>query len=361
MATTPMDMSAGGGCGCKRSQSELVTILGNDLVNTMRHEDAHVLEDGRTVHSVDFQSPLMDDAYTSAYVAAANALSDVYAMGARPTSALAIFGYPDGMPGKWVRDFTRGGMSACQAAGIALHGGHTIVNPQPLYGLAVTGQVDEGRSPVYNSGAQPGDLLVLTKPLGVAAYASALRVWHSLEHAAKQAGRETDATVAWGDEDRELLLRVIKALNTVGAEIGSDVASAMTDVTGFGLLGHLREMSAPGLTLSIRASDVPVLPRALEFVAEGSVPGITYENAHAVLPDVRFHDGVTEDQQLLLSAPETNGGLLIAVRSDVEQTQLLARIRLAAPDATVIGRVYKATPGSPRIEVFEDDGTKQAA
>jgi selenide,water dikinase len=269
------------------------------LVGYEERDDAAVydLGDGTAVISTtDFFMPIVDDPRDFGRIAAVNALSDVYAMGGSPMVAISVLGWPVGkIPAEAANLVVEGARDACEEAGIPLGGGHSIDNPEPVFGLAVTGRV-KIKHLKRNGGARPGDLLFLTKPIGVGVFTTA---W--------KAGK-------LADEHAVLARDVMVAPNAIGADLGeADFVHALTDVTGFGLLGHLAEMcEASGLSAVIRYEDVPRLePEALDgYVEAGCVPGGTKRNW------LSYGDGIgplDESRRLILCDPQTSGGLLVAV------------------------------------------------
>ena len=299
--------SHGAGCGCKISPQVLDVILAGSgaqnldpqlWVGNASRDDAAVygIDDTRgVVSTTDFFMPIVDDPFDFGRIAATNAISDIYAMGGKPLMAIAILGWPvNVLPPEVAREVVRGGRAACDAAGIALAGGHSIDAPEPIFGLAVTGLVDKAQVK-RNDTATEGCLLFLTKPLGIGIYTTAEK---------KGKLRSEDVGVA-----RDWMCQ----LNQIGAEWSRlEGVCAMTDVTGFGLLGHLIEMAdGSGLTAEVRADDVPRLPQVAHYWEEGCVPGGTQRNfdsyGHKVSP-------LSEAQRDLLCDPQTSGGLLVAVQ-----------------------------------------------
>lgn len=328
-------LAHGGGCGCKLAPSVLQQLLARQpaaqpftqlLVGTETGDDAAVwrLEDGTCViATTDFFMPMVDDPYDFGRIAATNAISDIYAMGGTPIMALAILGIPvDKLPTEMTAKILAGGSAVCAAAGIPVAGGHSIDSPEPIYGLAVIGTGKE-KNIRRNSEAQAGDVIILTKPLGVGVYAAAFKK-----------GALSEA--AYAD-----MIGSMTLLNRVGTKLAADeTVHAMTDVTGFGLLGHSLEM-ARGYKLSIilNAADVPLLPEAERLIKQGFVTGASGRNWASYGHDVRLGAGCPEWQRQILTDPQTSGGLLIACRPD--RAQALARLVVedGYPYARVIGRV----------------------
>ena len=300
------EYSHGAGCGCKIAPNVLDEILAGGvhmpdfpdlLVGNASRDDAAVYRTGQgmaVISTTDFFMPIVDDPFTFGRIAATNAISDIYAMGGTPLMAIAILGWPvDKLPPEVATQVVDGGRQACLDAGMPLAGGHSIDAPEPIFGLAVTGQVAETRLK-RNDQARAGDWLYLSKPLGVGI----------LTTAQKQKKLAT--------EDAELAPRVMCQLNAVGPELaGIPGVHAMTDVTGFGLLGHLGEMCrGSGLVAEISAEQVPLLPRVEHYLALGCVPGGSQRNFRAYGQDVA---GLDDHWRPLLCDPQTSGGLLIAV------------------------------------------------
>ena len=251
------------------------------------------------VQTVDVFTPVVDEPYWFGAIAAANALSDVYAMGGVPRTALNIAGFPRSkLPLEILGEILRGGGEKCAEAGVAVIGGHTLDDPEPKFGLSVTGFVHPDRV-VTNAAARPGDRLVLTKPLGLGVITTGIKQERTTRSAIDEA------------------IRVMAALNRAAGQAMADVgASAATDITGFGLLGHLHEMTrASGVHARILLSAVPILEEAWGLARAGTVPGGTQRN-RAALAGAVIWEGIDEDGQILLCDAQTSGGLLIAVPGD---------------------------------------------
>ena len=301
-------LSHGGGCGCKLAPSMLQQLLSNHptvtpykqlLVGVETGDDAAVWElDNGTciVATTDFFMPMVDDPSDFGRIAATNAISDVYAMGGVPIMALAILGMPvDKIPPEMVRKILQGGASVCDEAGIPVAGGHSIDSPEPIYGLAVIGtamKADIRR----NSGARTGDKLILTKALGVGIYSAAFK------------------KSALSREAYDEFIATTTLLNRVGAKLAKDVAvHAMTDVTGFGLLGHTLEMARGSRkTITIQARNLPFLKEAAALAQKGFVTGASERNWKSYDTSVTLPHGIAEWQRQLYCDPQTSGGLLIA-------------------------------------------------
>ena len=266
------------------------------------------LDDQRAlVQTLDFFTPIADDPYLFGQIAAANSLSDVFAMGGRPITAMAIAGMPaDKLTNAEIAEIFRGGAEMVARANCALVGGHTIKNPEPIYGLSVTGLVHPDRY-LANAHAKEGDILILTKPLGTGIIATANKK---------------------GACSAELNQRAIDAmisLNTAGAELAEkQLVHACTDITGFGLLGHLREIAdGSKLTASLHASETPAIDKQVfGLIEQGFVPGGSKKNLENVAPYIDFADSVTEAQKVLLADAQTSGGLLLSIDPQHKQAVL---------------------------------------
>lgn len=285
------------------------------------------------VETVDFFTPVVDDPYWFGRIAAANAFSDVWAMGGRPLFALNVVGWPVGkLSLEDLGEVLRGGADAARLAGAPIVGGHSIDDPEPKYGLAVTGTVHPDRI-LRNAGARPGDALLLTKPLGSGIVSTAI----------KRGIAPPDLV------DRAI--EVMSALNRAAGEIlaASGAVHALTDVTGFGLLGHAWEMaSGSGAVLRLRAADVPVLEGVFELAAQDVLPGGSKANLRWVTPHLRLAAGLAPALPAVLADAQTNGGLLAAVEPSRAEA-LLAELRAAGVAAAAIGDVVAGEP--PRLEV----------
>jgi selenide,water dikinase len=299
----------------------------NVLVGTATADDAGVYRLSDTLaiaQTVDFFTPIVDDPYTYGAIAAANALSDIYAMGATPITALAIVALPEDLDLPVMQAILRGGSDKAREAGINVIGGHTIKDDEPKYGLAVTGVLHPDRI-IRNSTAKPGDALFLTKPIGTGILTTARRSDAISEDALAEA------------------IASMTALNRGAAHAMERVrAHAATDVTGFGLIGHLREMlEGSGVGAEIDASAVPLLRGALELARSGSVPGGTRTNyRQAQEAGVEFDSAVDEATRLVLCDAQTSGGLIVAV--DPTQAHRFAE-SAEAHDVPVVARIGTAT------------------
>ncbi len=307
----------------------------NLLVGTSTADDAAVYrltDDLALVQTVDVFTPVVDDPYHYGAISAANALSDVYAMGGRPILALNIVGFPRAKLPMWVlEEILRGGADKAGEAGVIIAGGHSIDDPEPKYGLAVTGLVRPD-AVVRNVGARPGDQLVLTKPLGIGVITTGI----------KQG--KTSATAA------EDAIRVMEDLNRAAAEAMVETGvHAATDVTGFGLLGHLYEMtSGSGVGARVWYSRVPMLEEARTLVSQGAIASGTTRNYQYMQPKATL-DGLDEAEQILLCDAQTSGGLLIAVAADRLDALASALHRRGVETVAHIGDITHE--GDGRIEV----------
>ncbi len=337
-------LAHGGGCGCKLAPSVLQNLLAGVpaaqpfaqlLVGTETADDAAVWQvDEQTcvIATTDFFMPVVDDPHDFGRIAATNAISDVYAMGGRPIMALAILGMPiDKLPVEVVGRILAGGATACAAAGIPVAGGHSIDAPEPIYGLAVIGLCHPSQLR-RNSMAKPGDALILTKGLGVGIYSAALK-----------------KGLVDGDAYAEMLASTT-LLNRIGAELSQrESVHALTDVTGFGILGHGAEMArGSGATVCIDASALPFLSRAAEWAQAGHVTGASKRNWASYGDDIRLPAEMPDWQRHLLTDPQTSGGLLVSCAAEAADA-LVAEIKAAGyPLAARIGRVAE---GAPVVEV----------
>jgi selenide,water dikinase len=323
----------GAGCGCKLPAAELHALLGDlpvgpqerVLVGFEGADDAAVVQvsaDLALVQTVDFFTPVVDDPGDFGAIAAANALSDVYAMGGRPISALSIVGFPlQELGGEILRAVMEGALIVLGEAGVPLVGGHSIDDPEPKFGLAVTGLVDPERV-LRNTGARAGDAIVLTKPLGTGAIV-------------------TQAQRAGADDDGDALAGAVEVMRSLNAAAGRQAlaagAHAATDVTGFGLLGHLHGIAREsGVSMQLDAEAVPAVPGAPELLARGEgISGGTRRNAAWTAGFTRFEPTVADWRRWLLNDATTSGGLLLALDADAAH---------AVPGA-VIGRVTAGSAG----------------
>lgn len=302
------EYTKGGGCGCKLPPAALSEILANQhssdefglIVGNSRGDDAAVWDMGNDhylVSTTDFFTPIVDDAYDFGRIAAANSISDVYAMGGKPVMALSILAWPtEKLPNDIAAEVLRGAREVCASVGIAIGGGHSIENPEPIFGLSVNGIVDK-KHLKKNHTAKEGDQLLLTKPLGSGILTSAMKRGLLSE------GLKME------------LIDILVALNKIGEQLGKlEEVTAMTDVTGFGLIGHTLEMAeGSGITAELRYSQIPLMNGVAEFAAQMIYPDNTMRNWKAFSEKVV---GISGESLLTLCDPQTNGGLLISVSKD---------------------------------------------
>ncbi|MDX1347811.1 MAG: selenide, water dikinase SelD [Thiomicrorhabdus chilensis] len=338
------EYSHGAGCGCKISPKILDSILKTQmdiaphpqlLVGNSTKDDAAAFDLGNgtsVLSTTDFFMPIVDDPYTFGRIAATNAISDIYAMGGKPLMAIAIFGWPiDKLPPEVGQQVIEGGRATCEAAGIPLAGGHSIDAPEPIFGLAVTGIVDNQHLK-RNASAEAGCQLFLTKPVGIGI----------LTTAQKQKKIQP--------EHLEMAVEAMTTLNQAGSQLAQiSGVTALTDVTGFGVLGHLIEIcEGSGIAARLEFDKVPILPNVLDYLAQGCTPGGTGRNfdsyGHKVV------DTLSETQKMVLCDPQTSGGLLAAVRPDaVEQFKQVA-IQFGL-ELESIGQTVDAASQSHCVEV----------
>ncbi|ATE59850.1 selenide, water dikinase SelD [Thauera sinica] len=325
--------SHGGGCGCKIAPGVLTELLAampaglmppDLLVGTDTADDAAVyrLNDRQAiVATTDFFTPIVDDPYDFGRIAATNALSDVYAMGGTPLFALAVVGMPlDKLPPAVIGRILQGGADVCRAAGIPVAGGHSIDVLEPIYGLVGLGVVDPAKVKT-NAGARPGDVLILTKPLGIGILSAALK-------------KGLLSAEGYGE-----MVRWTTTLNRAGALLADvDAVHAVTDVTGFGLAGHLLEMCrGANLEATVRLADLPLIPEAARLVRDGVATGASMRNWASYGASVRLPADAAEWQRKLVTDPQTSGGLLIACAPEaVEAVQAVIR-GVQGEAGTVIG------------------------
>jgi selenide,water dikinase len=339
-------LAHGGGCGCKLAPAVLQQLLSDHpvanpyrqlLVGIETGDDAAVWQlDENTclIATTDFFMPMVDDPFDFGRIAATNALSDIYAMGGRPIMALAILGMPvDKMPAELVRKILEGGSSVCTSAGIPIAGGHSIDSPEPIYGLAVIGTC-RPQDVRRNSDAKAGDAIILTKALGVGVYSAAIKKG------------------LLPPEGYAELIATTTQLNRIGAELEKDAeVHAITDVTGFGLLGHALEMArGSAMAVVIKAGDVPFLPHARSLAESGCVTGASTRNWASYGASVVLPRPATDWQRNLLTDPQTSGGLLIAcspARASAIQRMI---VDAGYPFARIVGRAEAGAP-SVRVEI----------
>ena len=285
-----------------------------------------VTDEIAAIHTVDFFTPIVDDPFWFGQIAAANALSDVYAMGGRPAVAMNLLCVPGCLSQETIRKILEGGHAKAVEAGCVIAGGHTIQDNEPKYGLCVTGYVHPDKV-LRNVGARPGDALVLTKPLGTGVLTTAAKA-DLLE-----------------PEQYDRLVRSMAQLNAKAAEamLQCREIHACTDVTGFGLLGHADEMaSGSGVTIRIYSRRLPLLPGALELAEMGIIPAGAYRNRDYVMPRLSVGENVPQARLDLISDPQTSGGLLIALPME-EAGALVDALRADCPDSAIIGTVLPKT------------------
>ena len=333
--------SHGGGCGCKIAPGVLQQILAKSapgivprdlLVGIETSDDAAVYrlnENQAIVATTDFFMPIVDDPFDFGAIAATNAISDVYAMGGQPLFALALVGMPvNQLPLEVIRKILEGGESVCARAGIPVAGGHTIDSIEPIYGLVAIGLVDP-KEVKRNSGARPGDQLVLGKPLGVGIFSAALKKGR-LDAAGYRA-----------------MIESTTKLNTPGTKLAKlEGVHAMTDVTGFGLLGHLLEIARGSrVAAHVRWASLPLLAGAADLAREGLVTGASARNWLGYGADVTLGPSLGEAEKALLTDPQTSGGLLVACAPDACAAVLDIFRSEGFADAAVIGEVREGSAG----------------
>ncbi len=298
------------------------------LVGLDGHNDAAVYrlnDEQALVATTDFFPPVVDDPYTYGAIAAANSMSDVYAVGGEVLFALNIVAFPDGYDLAILTEILRGGSEKVREAGGVIVGGHTVTDKEPKYGLAVTGLVHPARF-LTKSGAKPGDVLVLTKPLGVGLITTALK--------------RGDADGAHVDAAVKSMLQLNRHPSHLALFFE---ARACTDVTGFGILGHALEMAEmSGVALRLRASDLPLLPGTRDYVAKEAFPGGLWRNRDYVLPHVRFADAIGEEDRMILYGPETSGGLLIAL-APMQAELYVEQAKVDGLEAWIVGDVVEGS------------------
>jgi len=337
-------LAHGGGCGCKLAPSVLQDLLADQpaaapyrqlLVGTETGDDAAVWQiDANTciVATTDFFLPVVDDPFDFGSIAATNAISDIYAMGARPIMALAILGMPlDKIPVAVVREILKGGATVCGTAGIPVAGGHSIDSPEPIYGLAVIG-ICKPEQVRRNASIESGDALILTKALGVGIYSAALKK-----------GELDGAGYAE-------MLASTTLLNRIGAELADNPAvHAVTDVTGFGLIGHGLEMArGADLSIVIDANAVPLFAHASRLAEAGFITGASKRNWASYGSSVTLPSGMPDWRRDLLTDPQTSGGLLVACAPDKAEETRAAIAAGGYPAARIIGHA-EAGPAGIRV------------
>lgn len=332
--------SHGGGCGCKIAPGVLAEILKSSsgfpvpkelMVGIETADDAAVYklnDEQALIATTDFFMPIVDDPFDFGRIAATNAISDVYAMGGTPIMALALVGMPvNKLPLETIGQIIRGGESVCADAGIPIAGGHTIDSVEPIYGLVVLGLVHPSKVK-KNSGARAGDVLVLGKPLGVGVLSAALK------------------KDALGEEGYAAMIANTTKLNKPGRLLAEmDGVHALTDVTGFGLLGHLLELArGAGLAAQLDMPAIPLLPGVLQLAHDGYFTGASGRNWDAYGKDVQLDAAITPAQRALLTDPQTSGGLLVACDPAAVDEVLGLFAREGFGDAGVVGRMEAGLP-----------------
>lgn len=331
-------LSHGGGCGCKIAPGVLSEILKNSsnlpglnlppqlLVGIETADDAAVYQlndEQALIATTDFFMPIVDDPYDFGRIAATNAISDVYAMGGTPIMALGLVGMPvNVLPLETIGAILRGGQDVCRDAGIPIAGGHTIDSVEPIYGLVVMGLIHPSKVK-KNSGAKAGDVLILGKPLGVGILSAALK------------------KEVLSPEGYACMVATTTQLNKPGIELSSmDAVHAMTDVTGFGLLGHGLELArGAGLQMQLELGQIPLLPGVLELAEQGNITGASGRNWASYGAEVTLPSDISVAQKALLSDPQTSGGLLVACAPEAADAVLACFARHGFHSARQIGRM----------------------
>jgi selenide,water dikinase len=328
-------LSHGGGCGCKIAPGVLSEILKNSsnlpippqlLVGIETADDAAVYQlndEQALIATTDFFMPIVDDPYDFGRIAATNAISDVYAMGGTPIMALGLVGMPVSvLPLETIGAILRGGQDVCRDAGIPIAGGHTIDSVEPIYGLVVLGLIHPSRVK-KNSGAKAGDVLILGKPLGVGILSAALK------------------KEALSAEGYACMVATTTQLNKPGVDLAKmDAVHAMTDVTGFGLLGHGLELArGAGLQMQLELGQIPLLPGVLELAAQGNVTGASGRNWASYGAEVQLPADISPAHKALLSDPQTSGGLLVSCTPEAADEVLACFARHGFAAARQIGRM----------------------
>jgi selenide,water dikinase len=300
-----------------KNQNLLVGLDTSDDAAVYRVSDEMAL-----ISTVDFFTPVVDDPYTFGQIAACNALSDIYAMGGKPILALNVVAFPEDLVEDILPGVLKGGADKIKEAGAVVGGGHSIKNPEPVYGLSVLGQVHPDRV-ITNAGAKPGDVLILTKSLGTGVATTALK-----------AGMLDEKT-------EKLVVKIMSTLNKAASEAATEIGvHAVTDITGFGLMGHAYEMAeASNVTIKINSRAIPVIPGVEELAAMGLLPAGLYHNRRYLEGKIKVCDGIPEVVSDLVFDPQTSGGLLISLKK--EKAEALANLleSKGVVGAAVIGEV----------------------
>ena len=310
--------------------STLKSTTPGNVIGFDSSEDAAVYpmnDDQFLLQTVDFFTPIVDDPFTFGQIAAVNALSDIYAMGGKPLFALNVVGFPsDDLPISVLSDILLGGEDIASKAGISILGGHTIKDKEPKYGMVVTGIVNK-ENMTRNDSAKQDDLLVLTKPLGSGIITTAIKQ-------------------NFADEQMiESVQDVMKTLNNTASEVMTDIGvNACTDITGYGLLGHLLEMcKSSQVAAEIGFSSIPFLEGVFEFAQKGIVPGGSKRNFEFVSPNIKFDNALADHQKLMLADAQTSGGLLISVSEDKCQLLIQELKKQNVTPVAIIGRIIGKT------------------
>ena len=324
-------LSHGSGCGCKMTRKDLSIVLShlppvtdpNIIIGTATADDAAVykIDDKRAiVQTVDFFTPIVDDPYAYGQISAANSISDIYAMGGKPLFALSIIAFPiNTIPASILEEIVKGGIDKAKEAGIEIIGGHSIDDPEPKYGLTVTGVVELDKV-VRNDKAQAGDILILTKPLGAGIISKAIK--------------ENKAS----EDDVNEAIKVMSFLNKGASEAMTEAGiKAATDITGFGLLGHLYGMlKASGVGAKLSLSSIPTIKGVWEYAKKGHIPGGTKNNLDYVEEKVVWENAISDDVKYVIADAQTSGGLLISCPKDKKE-RLIAL--LSAANCLVISEI----------------------
>ena len=286
------------------------------------------------ISTVDFFPPIVDDPFKFGEIAATNALSDVYAMGGKPVIALNIVGFPIDLPHEILGEILSGGASKAEEAGVLIVGGHTVDDAEPKYGMSVTGVVNPGEQ-VTNAGAKPGDVLVLTKPIGTGIITTA--------------GKQERASADVIDRAVEIMGQLNRKASEAMMHVG---VNACVDITGFGLLGHLR-LIAEGSEVRARVtvSEVPVIEGVAELLNMGIAPGGTHRNLESLDGVVDWHPDISDQTQILLADAQTSGGLLIAVAPEKTEALLTALNDVGVETRAVVGEILEPETGKAALEV----------
>lgn len=310
----------------------------NVLVGFNTVDDAGVyklLPDLALVQTVDYFPPVVDDPYDFGAIACANALSDIYAMGGKPISALNIVGFPTNvLPLEVLEDILKGGSDKAKEAGVSIIGGHTIKTKEPIYGMSITGLIHPDRI-VKNSGAKVGDLLILTKPLGIGIITTAIKQ--------KKASKKVEREVI------EVMTFLNKSASEAMTEIGVD---ACTDITGYGLLGHLWEMTSfSRVGAEVYLSEVPVIEKTWDYVKKKIIPGGTFNNLKYIKNKVIWCDKISEEEKIVLADAQTSGGLLICCSEDKKDKLLALLKNKKVSSCNVIGQIIRDKECKIRVKI----------